>query len=127
MEPRPALPVEALLGAWLLLTLILLIHLGAHPMTRKILTVAAVAVAALMMSGCVTSQLVKDLSPEAKEKLAMKFIERCGGTVNISAGGASGQMGGAVHGEFNITGTCPTPQLPTPADMKALANGEPLR
>jgi hypothetical protein len=79
---------------------------------------AALAAACLLMSGCVT-QVIRDLTPEAKEKLALKFLERCGGTVNIGAGGASGQMGGAVHGEFQLTGTCPGPeQAATPAVSK---------
>jgi hypothetical protein len=79
---------------------------------KRFAHLAALAAACLLTSGCVTGQVIRDLSPEAKKELALKFLERCGGTVNIGAGGASGQMGGAVHGEFQLTGTCPTPERP---------------
>ena len=98
--------------ALILLAAAILSQIGTFLMKRFAI-VAALAVASLSLSGCITSQIVKDLTPEAKERLALKFFERCGGTVNIGAGGASGQLGGGVHGEFQLNGTCPTPTAPT--------------
>lgn len=117
--PRGAdLPLGALALAWALLTLILLVHLGDFLM-RRFAIVAALAAASVLLSGCLTAALVKDLPPEAKKELALKFLERCGGTVNISAGAASGQLGGAAHGDFQLTGTCPTPEPPRAAPAPA--------
>lgn len=89
--------------------LCLLDNLKDHTM-RTLATLGALIGAALMLSGCITSGLVKDLPPEAKRDLALKFIERCGGTVSIGATGSAGQLGGAVTGDFRLTGTCPTPE-----------------
>lgn len=75
-------------------------------MTRII----ALALAALPLSGCITSQVVKDLTPEAKAALAQKFMERCGGTVQIGANGGTGQLGGGFTANFQLTGTCPVPE-----------------
>lgn len=86
----------------------------------KIALAAALAASSLALSGCITSAVVRDLSPEAKRDLAMKFIERCGGTVSIGATGSAGQLGGAVAGDFRITGTCPTPEQAQAAPLSAI-------
>lgn len=91
---------------------VLLVLVLSRPRGQCRVGVWFVAGVALCLSGCVTSGVVRDLTPEAKERLALKFLDRCGGTVNIGAGGASGQMGGAIHGEFTLTGTCPVPVAP---------------
>lgn len=78
---------------------------------KRLLIAAAIAASSIALSGCVTG-FVRDLSPDAKKELALKFLERCGGTVNIGAGGATGQLGGGAHAEFQLTGVCPQPDAP---------------
>ena len=68
----------------------------------------------LSLSGCITSQVIRDLSPEAKAALAQKFMDRCGGTVQIGANGGTGQMGGGFTANFQLTGSCPEPLDPPP-------------
>lgn len=84
-----------------------------------------VLVACVALSGCITSGIVKDLSPEAKQAIAMKILDRCGGTVNFTAGGGSGQMGGGVNANFQLMGTCPVPEAPPLVPLSQLGSPPP--
>lgn len=91
---------------------------------KNVLRLGLVAAAGLALSGCLTASVVKDLTPEAKKELALKFLDRCGGTVNIGAGGGSGQIGGGFQANFQLTGTCPTPEAPRIVPLAEL--GKPI-
>jgi hypothetical protein len=81
------------------------------PTLIKRLAVAGASLAvAASLSGCITAGIVKDLPPEAKRDIVLKVLERCGGSVNFNAGGASGQLGGGANASFQIIGTCPVPE-----------------
>lgn len=67
--------------------------------------------ASLALSGCLTTSLVKDLSPDQKAELLKLAIERCGGDVTIGGAGGTGQMGGGISGDFRFNGKCPVPQV----------------
>lgn len=89
-------------------------------MVRLLVRVALLAALAAPLGGCLTSGLVKDMPPEAKRDIALKVLERCGGSVNFNAGGASGQLGGGVNASFQIIGTCPVPEAPAVLPLSRL-------
>ena len=77
--------------------------------------ILAVLIVALGLTGCATlfaKTVLQDISPEAKGEIAKLFIQRCGGTVNIGATGATGQLGGAISADYRLAGTCPVPEAP---------------
>lgn len=85
-----------------------------HSLFRPLAASLAVALLALPAAGCgTTAAFAKDLTPEVKAEIARAFIENCKGTVNITAGGATGQLGGGFQANFQLSGTCdgkPVPQ-----------------
>jgi hypothetical protein len=101
-------------------------------MRNPLARLAIAAAAAVSLSGCITAGIVKDLPPDAKRDIVLKVLERCGGSVNFNAGGASGQLGGGANASFQIIGTCPVPEpkaIPlsqlTPADLATPADDPP--
>ncbi|HET6971294.1 MAG TPA: hypothetical protein VFH92_09225 [Phenylobacterium sp.] len=75
------------------------------------LLAAACLVAALPLSGCATG--LARMTPEQQVNLVNAFAKAgCSGTVHVSAGGATGQLGGGAHAEVGLDGSCHPASVP---------------
>ena len=71
--------------------------------TNRILAFIGVVIMAVPLSGCITSKI----TPEQQINLINAFSDAgCKGTVHVSTGGATGQLGGGFHAEASLDGSC---------------------
>lgn len=76
----------------------------------KFATIVCVAILALSLSGCMTAS---KLTPETAHQLMSDFHNAgCGGSVDLNAGAAAGQLGGEGHITLSLHGECPVGDKP---------------
>lgn len=72
--------------------------------------------AALALSGCMTGG---KLTPEVAHQLITDFHSAgCGGSVDLKAGAATGQLGGEGHISLDLRGECPVGDAPKVVPLK---------
>jgi hypothetical protein len=80
-------------------------------------TVLSAGASAFALSACATGDSVARLQA-ARAIIQELHTARCGGSFDLDAGAATGQLGGGAHFDLDIEAECPVGDAPAPVPIR---------